>query len=217
MIRINLLPDELRRADRTSPQVFVTLLIGVTLVCSAGAFFAKMRFGTLARTLAEKDQVAQQLAQVQDHAEHADKLAAEMQDYNRRHDTIQKIGNSRILWTRKLDQLVAIIDNHGDTDRHWVWLDSLRATAGEDKSGGSLILGGYSGTQELSRLSNFHEDLLSGPFFGDFKSIDNPGGSVQRFPGLYPDAAWQFNYTLHLMAPADRLEAKKQNGHQNKK
>ncbi len=211
MIRINLLPDELRRADRTSPQVFVTLLIGVTLVCSAGAFFAKVRFGTLQQALAEKDQVSQQMAQVKGHSDHADKLTAEMQDYNRRSETIQKIGNSRILWTRKLDQLVGIMDSHGDTDRHWVWLDSLRSAAGDDKSGGSLILAGYSGTQELSRLSNFHEDLLSGPFFGDFDSIDNPGGSVQRFPGLYPDAAWQFNYTLHLKArtPAKPAPKKK--------
>ncbi|MEQ8766225.1 MAG: hypothetical protein RL885_20090 [Planctomycetota bacterium] len=201
MIRINLLPDELRRADRTSPQVFVTLLVGVTLVCSAGAFFAKMRFGTLEQALAEKDQVNLQWNQVKGHAQHADNLTAEMQDYNRRHDTIQKIGNSRILWTRKLDQLVSIVDNHGDTDRHWIWLDSLRATAGTDKGGGSLVLAGFSGTSELSRLSNFHEDLLGGDFFGDFVSIDNPGGSVQKFPGLYPDAAWQFNYTLHLKNP----------------
>lgn len=203
MIRINLLPDELRRADRTSPQVFVTLLVGVTLVCSAGAFFAKMRFGTLEQALAEQDQVNLQWNQVKGHAQHADNLTAEMQDYNRRHETIQNIGNSRILWTRKLDQLVSIVDNHGDTDRHWIWLDSLRATAGSDKAGGSLILAGFSGTEELSRLSNFHEDLLSGDFFGDFESIDNPGGAVQHFPGLYPDAAWQFNYTLHLKSRED--------------
>ncbi len=39
MIRINLLPEEFRRSERTSPRVFAATLMSVIAVCSAAGWF----------------------------------------------------------------------------------------------------------------------------------------------------------------------------------
>ena len=51
MIRINLLPESYRRAERTSPKVFAAALVGVILVCSSIGWFGMTYFGDLDRVM----------------------------------------------------------------------------------------------------------------------------------------------------------------------
>ena len=47
MIRINLLPEEYRRAERMSPKVFGGILAAVVLVCSSFGWLGYVYFGEL--------------------------------------------------------------------------------------------------------------------------------------------------------------------------
>ena len=53
MIRINLLPEEYRRSERTSPKIFAATLGGVILVCSVFGWFGFVYFGELGKLEAE--------------------------------------------------------------------------------------------------------------------------------------------------------------------
>ena len=72
MIRINLLPEEYRRSERTSPKIFAATLVGVIVVCSGFGWFGYIYFGELGKLEAEHAAVAEQLGRVTETATYYD-------------------------------------------------------------------------------------------------------------------------------------------------
>lgn len=206
MIRINLLPEEMRKREKTPLSRIVVTLVGTFVIVTGASVYAYAHFGLLHEARSRLDRSRSELASLEPEAKYADDLLREKKDFDKRSEIIQTIGNSRILWSRKLDQLFDITHNGGDADRHFVWLRSLsmKPTSAKDtSSSGTLVMGGFSATSKLQKLSDFHADLKSSAFFDSFSEIDNPSGKVSDFKdNLTPSSAWDFTFNLKLKPTA---------------
>ena len=199
MIKVNLLPAEYRKVERTPVLRFLTIICGVVLSASAIGAFLYVHFGTLVEVVSEGEKVQETLDTMQVLADRSKALEREFTEYKQRRMQIEEIGLSRRLWSRKVDELCDIIHNKGDRQRHLVWLSSLRTLGGTKESAGGIYIKGFSGGSEIHRLSDFHLDLKNSEFFADFMGIDNPEGSVVKFgDDKLPDTAWDFDFNLRL-------------------
>ncbi|MEN8150066.1 MAG: hypothetical protein ABFS86_09595 [Planctomycetota bacterium] len=207
MIKVNLLPAEYRKVERTPILRFVTIVCGVVLSASAICAFLYVHFGHLVEVVSDRQKLEETLHTKKVTADESRALAQEAQEYKKRRETIEKIGQSRLLWSRKVDEISDIIHNKGDIERHLVWLTTMRTLAplvarkgmeGPSSPGG-LYIKGYSGGSEIHRLSDFHLDTKNSEFFEDFSTIDNPEGELVEFSDdLIPRSAWTFDYNLRL-------------------
>lgn len=206
MIKVNLLPPDYRKKDRTPLGRFIVIIIGVILVTSSLGFFLYVRWGLLNEAFSEKERILSVLRGLEAKGRYSDQLKLEKQEYNRRSETIQTIGNSRILWTKKLDQLADIVYCNGDTEKRMVWLDDLKVQQdrmqGKKGSHGTLMMKGYTAPGVLEKLSDFHADITNSDFFGDFFEISKPAGTLKKFKDNYePKEAFEFNFTLKIKPP----------------
>jgi hypothetical protein len=209
MIKVNLLPLEYRKVERTPVLRFVTILCGVVLSASAIGAFLYVHFGTLVEVVSESEKLEEALTTKQVLANRSKSLDTEFKEYRKRRDTIEGIGESRKLWSKKIDELCDLIHNKGDRERHLVWLQSIRTLNSTKDSGGGIYIKGLSGGSEIHRLSDFHLDIKNSEFFTDFMGIDNPEGSVVKFSdGRVPDTAWDFDFNL-LMEPSGKKTKKR--------
>ena len=146
MIKVNLLPPEYRKVDGTPVARFVTLVLGVFLTASAMSVWGYVHFGMLTEVRERRTSLEEELVGLQKLAERSQALLAEFKEYQRRRETIEEIDKTRILWSRKLDQLADLIHNKGQTDRHQVWLSDIRSQNSRSaESGGVLTISGWSG------------------------------------------------------------------------
>ena len=201
MIQVNLLPPEYRKVDGTPVARFVALTLGVFLTATAMSVWGYVHFGLLAEVKDRRAHKEEELVSLQALATRSQALLAEFKEYERRRMTIEEVGQQRILWSRKLDQLADLIHNKGSDERHLVWLSSVRSE-GPRKTGspGTLKISGWSGGEELARLSDFNKDLKQDEeFFADFTGIDPPRGDRVEFSdGRLPRTAWRFDKALDL-------------------
>jgi len=207
MIKVNLLPPEYRKVERTPIMRFVVILAGVVLSASAIGAFLYVHFGMLVKSVSDREKLEETYITKKVIADNSRSLAREASEYKKRRETIEKIGRSRMLWSMKLDELCDIIHNKGDAKRHQVWLTQLRTLGASGSSPAGLYIRGFSGGSEIHRLSDFHLDLKNSEFFEDFLSIDNPEGRVVQFSdGRVPSTAWEFDFNMRLK-PFDWREA----------
>jgi Tfp pilus assembly protein PilN len=205
MIRVNLLPPEYRKVERTPILRFVTIICGVVLSTSALGVFLYVHFAMLVKVVSEREKREETYLTKKVVADRSVALDHEAREYRRRQQTIEEIAKSRKLWSRKLDQFCDIVHNKGDVKRHLVWLTDMKTLAPAKGAGGGFYIRGFSGGSEISRLSDFHLDLKNSDFFEGFTSIDNPEGSVVRFDdGLAPESAWEFDFNLRMAAEAPK-------------
>jgi Tfp pilus assembly protein PilN len=202
MIRVNLLPPEYRKSDGTPIARFVALTLGVFLTATAMSVWGYVHFGMLAEVRDRRAQMEDEVVSLDALAMRSQALLAEFKEYQSRRDTIEEIDTNRILWSRKLDQLADLIHNKGDTDRHFAWLSDIRtARARGAGRGGTLKISGWSGGNEIERLSDFNKDIGDSgeDFFDDFTGIDPPiGDRVSFTDGRLPELAWRFSWSMDL-------------------
>ncbi len=208
MIEINLLPDDLRKTEGLPVRRIGALAGGAVLVSAALMLVLSIHFGMLQTAQAELTSAENRLAALSPDVRYADALKREKAEYTRRSETIQQISDSRVLWTKKVDQLFDVVDYGEKADRHFVWLTELKVSApranvkGQTADGGELDIRGYSATEVLQKYSDFHEDLKQSEFFSDFNYIDDPAGKVVDFPeDVRPQKAWDFQLKMKLDPP----------------
>lgn len=198
MIRVNLLPVEYRKSEGPPMARVAVLVAGAVLVTSALGGWGYVHFGLLAEAESRRVQLEEDLAQLRQQAERSKALLREFTEYQRRRETIEKIGSSRILWSRKLDEAADIIHNKGDQKDFLVWLASLRTTTGRgpDSPVGLHLQGLCAGS--LSNLSDFNKRIKdTKEFFEDFNRISPPAGTQKRFnDGKFPEIGWDFSFEL---------------------
>ncbi len=199
MIRINLLPEELRKAERTSLRVFASMLAAVVLVCSGMGWFGYVYFGELGELEEEKRQVEETLTAKRELAAYHDALESEKKDYEARASTIQNIHRSRMTWTGVLDQLIDVVNNDGNTERHLAWFRGITARdSGEGKTGPVLQMPGWVQGDKPTRVANFHEDFEHAGFYADVLDKSAPASTLEmakdRSPAesLFFDLKWTF-------------------------
>ena len=206
MIKVNLLPPEYRKVEGTPVARLAITIAGVFLVSCAAGVWGYVHFGMLKQITDERDEKEQQLKSLTAQAERSQSLLREYKEYLRRRETIEKIGSSRYLWSKKLDELADLIQNKGDTKRHLVWLNTLRTNGGRATAPGSpisLSIHGWSGGDMSRKLSDFNSDLKnSEDFFADCMSVDPPEGQRISFSDLnVPNQAWEFNFNIYFKQP----------------
>lgn len=163
MIRINLLPAELRRGNRLPAKVLATAFGSALCVSAAVGFLGMLWFGDLAAAEAKLQDAESRLADRTKKVAYVDELEANKKDYAMRVQTIQDIGKSRRIWAKFLDELIDAVNNNGDTERHLAWFDGI--TVKNDAKGAAKVTMRCSvqGNEQF-RLANFHDDLEAAPF-----------------------------------------------------
>ncbi|MEW6741174.1 MAG: hypothetical protein AB1486_00295 [Planctomycetota bacterium] len=198
MTRINLLPEEYRKADRPSPVLLLALVATTLLVCGTLGALAYLQFSLLGTARAETEVAREQLATLKPFAQYALDLEQEHKEYQRRSETIADIAASRILWTRKLDRLANIIHADGDPELPLAWLTQIKVerNAARDKG---ITLKGSTASDQLKKLSDFHYSLWHDPaFFEGFVSITDPEGTLRTTDDVEPPEAFDFDFKLVL-------------------
>jgi Tfp pilus assembly protein PilN len=199
MLRINLLPDEFKSPEKTSLSTLLSLTVCTFLSVSALCCVAYLYFGVLKSAEMKRDIAKEEYENLAPMAKYADDLDTEKRDYMKRSQAIKEIEHTRIMWTKKIDQLLQVINNHGMIDRHWAWLKELRVKMGAQSRDPGMEIKGFVAGDQYERLSNFNEDLKNHPLYQDFCAISNPTGSITFEKKMIPPAAIEFDWELKLI------------------
>jgi Tfp pilus assembly protein PilN len=204
MIKVNLLPPEYRVVEGTPVARLAVTITGVVLVAAAAGYWGYVHMGVLAQVRDERIQKEEELASLKAQAERSQALLKEFKEYQRRRETIEKIGAQRILWSRKLDEFADLVNNKGDTKRHLVWLSTIRTQSGRlPISPICLNIHGWSAGDMSRKLSDFNSDIKnSEDFFADCFRVDPPeGGRVDFNDENVPKQAWEFTFGIDFKQP----------------
>ena len=200
MISINLLPEEFRRRERTSIKVFATILGAVVVICCSLGYFGHVYFNELKSIESQRAcRSEENLKNVEPLAKYDDQLVEEKKEYKSRSDQIQKIANSRVLWTKMLDQFIDIVNNEGSMERHMVWFKNLSVRDSAGRSGPRMTLAALSQSKSFKNQANFLDDVQKNPeFFDDFMAITAPGGRVVPNDNRIPSRAVSFKLEMTM-------------------
>jgi Tfp pilus assembly protein PilN len=212
MIRINLLPEEFRKKARTP--IKLVLALGGAVVVNAGlvVWWAFQAFGVQAQIESEAASLQTEMDGLSPQVTYYSALDSEAKAYKSRENTLQNITASRISWTKKLDELIDVVNRGGNGQRHMVWFDDLtvaQATDARSKTAGTFKANGHSGSDKNAQVANYLEDVESSSFISDFQPPSPPEGSqAQEDDSLVPSIAWSFPLSLTLKSAEERLGKK---------
>lgn len=201
MIRINLLPMEFRRGRRVSTRLLAVSFGAVLAVCASVGWFGLTYFGRLGQVGEAHAAIKAKLEQKAKKAAYFDKLESNQKDYQNRVNTIQTIGRSRRLWSQFMDQLVDVINNDSDVDRHIAWFDSM-TVKGDPKKGALVTMPGNVQGNQMAKVANLHESLQSAPFYADILSMSEPSGSADLSKERTPAESLGFQLQLQFKPTA---------------
>jgi Tfp pilus assembly protein PilN len=211
MILINLLPEESRQKRRTPIKLMMAVTASVAVNGSLIAWWAWTAFGVAAEVKSELALLEDTKAGLDPQIAYHRDLEKESKLFDAREETLKKVTANRISWTRKVDELIDVVNVGGDGEKYLVWFDDLTVDQKENaraKSYGKLKASGHSGSTNPSHVANFMDDLEGSPFCEDFKQPAPPEGSTSsRDEGLMPNEVWNFPLEVDLKAPEERKKA----------
>jgi Tfp pilus assembly protein PilN len=209
MIHVNLLPEEYRRKARTPIKVTLAVAAAAGVNAMLVAWYAWLALGVMAEVDSERDVLQTELDGLKPQLAYHKSLGDEQKSFAAREVTLAAITLSRINWTKKLDELVTVINSGGEGERHYIWLDDLNVTQTSDprsKSAGSVRAAGHSGSDNFSQIANFLEDLEKSPFIEAFEPPAAPEGSQSnKDEELIPPVVWSFPMQLNLKSLEVRM------------
>jgi Tfp pilus assembly protein PilN len=213
MIRINLLPEEYRRKSRTPIKLMVGLMLAVTVNTGLLAWLGWLTFGVAKEIDSQKQVLELEMEGLNPQVAYHHALEKEGKMYESRERTLASITSSRIVWTRKLDELIDVINRGDEGQRHLVWLDDLLVSQNvnpRNDSYGTLRASGHSGSDKFAQVANFLEDVENSPFIQDFYRPAPPEGTQTVVDEtLVPPVVWAFPLSLSLKSPEEREAARK--------
>ena len=207
MIRINLLPPELRRGNRLPARVIAAAFGAAVATSAAIGWFAIVYFGDLGNAEQSLQSVEVKLAEKEQRVAYHTLLEQNRKDYAERVQTIQSIGKSRRLWAKFADELIDVV-NQTDLDRHLAWFRSI-SVKGDPKKGASVTMPASVQGDESSRVANFHEDLEGAPFYPDLIQKSDPTWRLVIEKDRTPSASLDFPLVLQFKPTVVEPAAKK--------
>lgn len=208
MILINLLPDEYREKKRTPVKLLLAVTASVAVNGSLMAYWAWTAFGVAAEVKSELTVLMDQKAGLDPQVAYHHDLEKESQLFDAREEMLKRITANRISWTRKVDELIDVVNVGGDGEKYLVWFDDLSVDQKENtrsKSYGNLKASGHSGSTSFAHVANFLDDVERSPFCEDFNRPAPPEGSQSsKDEGLMPSEIFNFPLEATLKAPEDR-------------
>jgi Tfp pilus assembly protein PilN len=216
MIRINLLPEEYRRKSRTPVKLMLTVAGVVSINAGLLAWWGFLAFGIQAEIESERAVLQTETDGLTPQVNFHHALEGERSRFASRESALAAITKSRVGWTRKIDELIDVINDGGEGRRHFVWLDDLNVSQRVDartKSAGTVKAAGHSGSSDFGQVANFLEDVERSPFIQDFDAPAPPEGTQTMVDKeLVPAVVWAFPVSLSLKAkeePAAKKPAPK--------
>ena len=208
MILINLLPDEYRQKKRTPVKLMLAVSASVAVNASLAAFWAWTAFGVAAEVKSELAVLQDTKAGLDPQVAYHRELEKESKLFESREEMLKQITSTRVSWTRKLDELIDVINSGGDGEKYLIWLDGItvdQKVNQRNKQFGKLKASGFSGSKDFAHVANFLEDIEQSPFLDDFRPPAPPEGSQNtKDEGLVPSEVWSFPLELDLKAPEER-------------
>jgi len=208
MILINLLPDEYRQKKRTPIKLLLAVTASVAVNGSLAAYWAWTAFGVAAEVKSELAVLQDQKATIDPQVTYHRDLEKESQLFDAREEMLKTITANRISWTRKVDELIDVVNVGGDGEKYLVWFDDLTVDQKENsrsKTFGSLKASGHSGSTSFAHVANFLDDVERSPFCEDFNRPSPPEGSQSsKDAGLMPAEIFNFPLQATLKAPEER-------------
>lgn len=212
MIRINLLPEEYRKKARTPVKLLLGIAGAVAINAGLATWWAWSAVGEQAAIESEKAALQLEMDGLTPQVNYYHGLEGEKKQYQSREQTLASITKSRVSWTKKLDELLDVVNRGGDGQRHLVWFDDLQvaqATDAKAKSPGSLKANAHSGSEKYAQIANFLEDIEGSPFITDFQPPAPPEGSQAMVDEtLVPSTAWSFPLAVTLKSVEERTGGK---------
>jgi hypothetical protein len=212
MTKINLLPQDYRKKAATPMAVLLPTVGAITLVLVLGFGWAWLHFAELAKVEGVRGDLEATLQSKGPSLAYVASLRDEHADFENRKSTIKEIASSRVLWTKKLDELFDIATNDDGGSQYLIWLSSLEvkppSTGGRGKTaalGETLTMKGHCFAEKspLQHYNSFHAAVQRGEFFHDFATIEAPQGKAVEFDDkMKPSSAWAMDLTLS-MKPRD--------------
>jgi Tfp pilus assembly protein PilN len=223
MIRINLLPRELQQAARTPIKLFITFIAGVAVTLIAGFAYGYLWFNAV--VLEERaERKKQEVEHLKANAAEVDSLLDDIEDYKERERAILSIKTNRILWSRKLDELIQMTPSY-------VWIIRLQMNEldpseykwekGKEQNGGFLRLKCYSSGNQVARMTNFRQKLKNvdefylkfleerikpETFYSDFINISQPEWKFVLLDGFKDPNNIKFSVRLDLRPLVEKIE-----------
>jgi Tfp pilus assembly protein PilN len=205
MILINLLPDEFRQKRRTPVKLLLALAGTAAVNGTLLAYWAWTAFGVAAEVKSELAVLEDQKTSLDPQVAYHRDLEKESELFDAREQTLKKITSKRISWTRKIDELIDVVNVGGDGEKYLIWFDDVtvdQKESGRAKTFGSLKATGHSGSTNPSHVANFLDDLERSPFAEDFNKPAPPEGQQSsKDEGLMPSEVWNFPLEVTLKAP----------------
>ena len=213
MIRINLLPEEYRRKSRTPIKLMLTVAGVVTVNAGLLSWWGFLAFGIQAEIESERAVLQTESDGLTPQVNYHKSLEGERLRFASRESALAAITKSRIGWTRKIDELIDVVNDGGEGRRHFVWLDDLVVSQRPDaraKSAGTVKANGHSGSDDFAQVANFLDDIERSPFIQDFNPPAPPEGSQSLEDKLLvPAVVWAFPVSLSIKSKEEPPPAKK--------
>jgi Tfp pilus assembly protein PilN len=197
VIRINLLPADLRRGTRIPARVLAAALGSAIAVSAAVGWFGVVYFGELADAEQALVEATTKLADRTAKASYFDKLETNKKESALRVQTIQDIGKSRRSWSKFMDELIDVVNNNGDTERHLAWFDGMSVKT-DPKKGASVAMNCSVQGGDKARLANFHEDLEAAAFTAELEMKSDPTFKLESDPVRIPPLSLRFPLRLEF-------------------
>jgi len=209
MIRINLLPEEYRKKARTPLKLVLALVAAVTINAGMGTWWAWQRIGVQSEIESEVASLQTEMDGLTPQVTYHQALESEAKQYKSREETLTSITSSRVSWTKKVDELIDVVNRGQNGQRHLVWFDDLQVSQTTDpkaKVPGTVRAAGHSGSDKFAQVANFLEDLEKSTFIADFQPPAPPEGSQANVDELLmPPIAWSFPLSVVLKSTEERL------------
>ncbi len=225
MIRINLLPKDLQQAARTPVKLFVTFIVGIVVVLISACTYGYLWFNVV--VLEERaDRKREEVDHLKANATEVDSLLDDIEDYKERERAIISIKTNRILWSKKLDELIQITPNY-------IWIVRLNMKEldqseykwekGKLQTGGDLRLKCYSSGSSVSRMTSFRQKLKNVDdfylrfidekikpenFYSDFINISYPEWKFVLLEGFKDPNNIKFSVQLDLRPLVEKSSMK---------
>ena len=173
MIRINLLPPELRTLERTPLIRFVVIVVGAALTTAAIFIFLALTFSTMPAAKQKRDDIKKDIRQKEVLAAKYDELDREVRFFRLRIDAVKKLRKERYIWSKTLFDLHRVIEETGHVALSSISIEQQKAMG--RMAGGSpqmaIVMDGYSIIPELSSAADFMMNLRNSEFFKVCESI----------------------------------------------
>jgi serine/threonine protein kinase len=172
--------DRVVKWARRRPTLIGILGVLVLYVFTLIGWYAWLVFGVSSKISSERASLQSEIESLQPQIDYCEALQDEQKALAEIRDAAFAMVSEPISWTRKLDELFAVVGSGGGDKQHSVWLAELQASQESDEgaaSAGSLTAIVRTSARDFEHIANFLEDLERSPFMRDFRPLRVPDAS----------------------------------------